>query len=197
MKKLLVLVIVCAVLAVGQAWAAEEFITVYPCMPGCCTFDGVMLDAKCSGCCDSSTPLFVEFLDMQQNVLGTAMFTNWCCGEIAARVDKPVDSNQVCSIRLRKDVNSCCVSWASIRVLCGNPCKCPKWKMAYKGDLWCWQPVPETKPAPAPAPMPEPAPAPAPAPKTEPAPAPEPQQSFDYFPPQEEEHETLTVEGRG
>ncbi len=195
MKKLLVFVVLVAALAASQAWAAEEYLDIYPCMPGCCTFECIMVDFTCGYCCDSSTPLTIEFLDMQQNVLGTAQVRNWCCGEVTAHLDQPVDSNMVCTIRLRKETGSCCVSWASIRVLCENQCDCPKWKMAYKGDLWCWQPVPAAKPAPAPEL--EPAPAPAAVAETEPAPAPEPEQSFDYFPPAEEEKETMNVEGRG
>ena len=194
MKKLVFIAVVLAALAATQAWAAEEYIDIYPCMPGCCTFDCVSLDLECSWCCDSSGMLTVEFLDMQQNVLGSAQVRNWCCGEVIGRLDNPVNAWDVCTIRLRKDAGSCCVCWASIRVLCGDPCCCAKWKKVFKGDLWCWQPVPVAKPAPAPEPAPEPAPAPVA--KTEPAPAPEPQQSYDYFPPAQEE-ETMVVEGRG
>jgi hypothetical protein len=195
MKKLLVLVVVFAILAACQAFAAQESITVYPCMPGCCTFDCVQIDLTCGYCCDSATPLTIEFLDGKQNVLGTGSIVNWCCDAVVARLDKSVDSNQVCAIRLTKDAEGCCVSWASIRVLCGGPCTCGKWVKVFKGDLWCWEPVKEA--APAPAPEPEAAPAPAPVHETAPAPAPEPEQSFEYFPPQEDSHETMTVEGRG
>jgi hypothetical protein len=194
MKKLLVLVVMFAILAACQAFAAEESITVYPCMPGCCTFDCVQIDLTCGYCCDSATPLTIEFLDGKQNVLGLGSIVNWCCDAVVVKLDKAVDSNLVCAIRLTKDAESCCVSWACIRVLCGTPCTCGKWLKVFKGDLWCWEPVKAAAPATEPAPV-ETAPAPAAVAKV--TPAPKAQHDFDYFPPQGESKETMKVEGRG
>lgn len=197
-KRMIVLALL-AMLTLGTAaWAGEQIELNCVNMPGCCTFSCVRIDVECCGCYGASGLLMAEFLDRGGNVLGTATFDgDWCRCETTATLDTPVNSGDVCSIRLVKEDDSVIVTWASLRVYCDDSCRCGKWYMAWKGDLWCWEPIPE--PA-----MEEPqAKLPPPIKKTPPVVArkPEPRPDFSYFPePQPEpepDHEVLVVIGNG
>ena len=142
-KALFVMLLMLGIFVASAAQAAEEFV-VYPCMPWCCEFDCVMLDTDCDCCCPAHEPLTVEFIGMEDEVLGTAVFDKWCdpCDPYTAKLDKKVMSNDVCRIRFIKADEDCACFWLSLKVLCEDPCNCcGKWKMAWKGDTWCWSPV--------------------------------------------------------
>lgn len=144
MNKLSVLVVVVALLFAGQALAADEYTVVYPCIDYCCTFECVSIDPDCTWCCSTDNPLHVEFLDYEDNVLGTAVFTgDWCCGQSTAMTDQPVNSQDICKIRVSKSADDCSICWMSIRAFCDERCSCGKWRMLWKGDVWCWEMVPE------------------------------------------------------
>ena len=193
----LVLLLAGSMLFGAQAWASEQTTLYCINMPWCCQFNCAMIDVECCGCGQGSGPLLAEFLDANSAVLGTATFTgDWCCGDTYGQLDKPVDANAVCSIRLVKPTDcGVVITWASLRVYCGDQC-CGKWHKVFKGDIWCWQPVPApaAEPAPLPAeppqvvtPVEEPSTGwePQPEPESEPAPEPEP------------EPEVIQVPGRG
>jgi hypothetical protein len=198
MRKYVALFAVVAVLLWGGSALAGERIELNCIdMPWCCTFTCVMIDVDCCGYGCPTGPLMAEFLNGTGEVLGTATFTgNWCDDESFGQTDKPVEAAQVCSIRLVKPDDDCIpVTWASLKVYCGDNC-CGKWYKVFKGDLWCWQPIP--------APIPEPVPVPAVVEKTTPAPKPEPQTEAQPEPqfemPAEQpapEPEVIVVPGRG
>ena len=199
-KTLSIWVLLC-LLALGSAASAAEQIDLNCVkMQRCCTISCVKIDLECCGCYGASGALWAEFLDRSGNVLGTATFNgNWCRCETTATLDNPVNSSEVCSVRLVKEDDSVIVTWGSLRVFCEGNCDCGKWKMAWKGDLWCWEPVPEPV-------MDEPVAVVPPAPVKKPAPPvvakkPEPKHDFSYFPPQKEEEpqdeEVIVVIGNG
>lgn len=196
MRKLVAILTMAFILLGGaSAWAGERITLDCIDMPGCCTFTCVMIDVKCCGGGYGSGPLLAEFLSPQGAVLGTATFTgNWCCGETYGQTDKPVNSNEVCSIRLVKPQDDCTtITWASLRVLCGDECH-SKWHKVFKGNLWCWETIPPVVP-PAAAPPPPPPPPPAEPPAVEP----EPEKVPEFAPPPdtEPEPEVIVVPGRG
>lgn len=188
----------CLFMLGSTAWAAEQIDLDCIKMPRCCTFTCVMIDAECCGCYGDSGLLMAEFLDRSGEVLGTATFDgNWCYCESTAMLDTPVDSSDVCSIRLVKENDDVMVTWASLRVFCDDSCSCGKWYKVFKGDLWCWERVPEpVKEEPV-------AEVPKPEKKTPPPPVakkPEPRPDFSYFPPQQpepEDTEVMIVIGNG
>jgi len=142
---LVVLVLALGIGFATSAFAAEEMV-VYPCMKPCCEFTCLELDTDCDCCCDANEPLTVEFLDYEENVLGTGVFdAGWCgpCGPYFTKLDKAVNSGDVCMIRFVKADEDCSCFWLSLKVLCEDPCTCGKWRMAWKGDVWCWTPVKE------------------------------------------------------
>ncbi|MEZ5339204.1 MAG: hypothetical protein R3F46_13215 [bacterium] len=199
MRRFVSILSLLCILAWGSAARAAEQIDLRCIkMPRCCTFTCVMIDAECCGCYGASGALMAEFLDRQGNVLGTATFNgNWCRCETTAQLDTPVDANDVCSIRLVKEDDNVMVTWASLRVFCDDSCRCGKWYKVFKGELWCWDSVPEPV-------MEEPrAEVPVPVKKTPPpavAKKPEPRHDFSYFPPQQpepEDTEVLIVIGNG
>jgi hypothetical protein len=193
-KRIAILIVLAAVLLGTTAWAGEQIDLYCLKLPGCCQITCVTIDLECCGCGNGQGPLLAEFRDCKGAVLGTATFTNWCCGETSGMLDKPVDSNAVNSIRLIKQDDNTIVTWATIRVYCGDNC-CGKWKKIFKGDLWCWDQIP------APKPVVEQAPPPAPPAEEPPYVAPEPEDKPDFsnFPePQPEpEPEVIVVPGNG
>jgi len=200
MRKLIWIVCLAGMLTFAGAAMAEETTSLYCiCMPYCCEFDCVMVDIDCKCCCPSNAPLTIEFLGRDGVVLGTAVVPNYCClcDEYQVRTNQKVNAGEVCSIRLRKADNACDCIWLSLRVYCSDPCSCcGKWHKVFKGDVWCWQPVPVVAPPVEPPVVEMPAPAPAPVPVV--TPAPEPEHDYTYFPPEEEETpEVIVVEGRG
>lgn len=131
----------------GAAQAAEEYVDVYPCMDPCCMFSSICVDIECCGWTCSTNPMTVQFLDYDGNVLATGVIEDDWCGGCAdqhyADLDNEVNSADVCTIRFMTDMGDECYSpdWAAVKVLCDDPCDCGDWKMAWKGDLWCWMPV--------------------------------------------------------
>jgi hypothetical protein len=129
----------------GTAQAAEEYIDLYPCMDPCCMFSSICVDIECCGWCCETAPMTIQFMDADGNVLGSGVIEDYCNGcydEHWAELDAEVNSMDVCSIRLITEFDECCMAdWASIKVFCDDPCDCGKWKMAWKGDLWCWMPM--------------------------------------------------------
>jgi len=196
-KKIAIGLVVLAMLWAGTA-LAEETTTLYCInMPWCCEFTCVMVDIDCKCYCPSNGPLGVEFLGRDGAVLGSFEVPNYCClcDEYIATMGTAVNAADVCSIRLTKPDEACECFWMSLKVFCGDRCCGGKWHKVFKGDVWCWQPVPVELP---PAPEPEMAMEPPPAETSWETPAPEPAHDFDYFPPvQEEEEEVMVVEGRG
>jgi hypothetical protein len=180
-----------------SAFAAEQIELDCINMPGCCTFSCVMIDLDCCGCECGSGSLWAEFLDREGTVLGTASFDgHWCNRETYGQLDVPVDADAVCSIRLVKEDDSVVVTWGSLRILCEDNCSCGKWKKVWKGDLWCWERVPEPVMEEPVAEVPPPArPTPPPVAKK-----PEPRHDFSYFPdaqPEPEDEEVMIVIGNG
>jgi hypothetical protein len=171
-------------LAVGLTWAtaAQAAVETYldcPSLPDCCTMECVLIDVDCNddcGCaCEAKAPLFVDFLDADNRVLGSARFEgDWCCGQSEAMLDNPVNSEDVCAVRVVKADEDCEICWMSLFVHCTGECDCGKWYKVWKGTPCGWNQIVEEAPAPAPAPAPEPAPAPRPVPPPPPAPAPRP-----------------------
>jgi hypothetical protein len=197
MRKYLAVLLVLAVLAFGTAaWADEQLVLGCLDMPYCCQISCVKIDVNCCGYGCNNGPLRAEFLNMKGEILGTAVFScNWCNEESVASLDKPVNASDVCSVRLVKPNNDCqSVTWASLKVFCGTECG-GKWKKVFKGDLWCWEPVP----APKPAPVVEDTPPPAPPAEAPPAVEPEPKPDFSSFPEPtpEPEPEVILVPGNG
>ena len=198
MIKRLIILALLAMSSLGTtAFAAEQIELNCVNMPGCCTITCVKIDLDCCGSYCSTGALWAEFLDREGTILGTASFDgNWCNRESYGQLDTPVNSSDVCAIRLVKEDDCVIVTWGSLRVMCDDACSC-KWYKVWKGDLWCWEPIPE--PA-----MEEPqAELPPPVKKTPPVVArkPEPRPDFSYFPPAQPEpepdHEVLIVIGRG
>ncbi len=145
-KRIAMLLVLVVTLLSTTAWAAEQIDLNCLKMPGCCQITCVTIDLECCGCDYGKTPLLAEFRGCKGEVLGTATFTgDWCCGETSGRLDKPVNSDDVYSIRLIKQDDDVTITWASIRVYCGDNC-CGKWKKIFKGDLWCWERIPAPKP---------------------------------------------------
>ena len=188
------LVLVVSLALSATAWGAEQTTLYCTHMPSCCIITCVQIDLECCGCGGPTGPLLAEFLDAEGVVLGTATFTgDWCDCESIATLDKPVDANLVCSVRLVKEDDAIVVTWAKLKVYCGDECW-GKWYKVFKGDL-CWEPVP------APAPMPEPPAPPVMAPpveKPQVAPKPEPKYEMPEKEPEPEpEPEVIQVPGRG
>ncbi|MDQ3024440.1 MAG: hypothetical protein M3R04_08675 [bacterium] len=189
-------------LAVGLVWstAAQAAVETYldcPNIPGCCTFSCVLIDVDCNddcGCaCSAKGPLFVDFLDVDNRVLGSARFEgDWCCGQSEAILDQPVNSEDVCAVRVVKADEDCEICWMSLFVLCEDNCTCGKWKKVWKGEPCGWNQIVEEAPAPEPAPEPEPAPIPRPVPPPPPAPLPRP-----LPPPPAPEPEVIETPGFG
>lgn len=178
------------------AYAGEQYMLDCVDMPSCCMITCAVIDVDCCECDWPASPLVAEFLDSAGNVLGTASFGgNWCCGEETyAELDKPVDADAVCAVRLVKQDDNVTVTWASLKVFCGDECW-GKWYKVFKGDLWCWEPIPAVAPPPPPAPPAEP---PVVTPPPAPAPAPKPEPRFEM--PEEQpapEPEVIVVPGRG
>lgn len=199
MRNLITVLIAVVVITWAGLAQAEEMTTLYCIdMPWCCEFSCVMVDIDCKCYCPTNDPMWVEFLSRDGAVLGSFEVPNYCClcDEYTAMVSPAVNASDVCSIRLRKPDNACDCLWMSLRVYCGDGC-CGKWKKVFKGDVWCWQPVPVVEP------MPEPEPEivvdmPPPLPEDTGWEQPAPQDEYDYFPPEEAvEEEVLIVEGRG
>jgi hypothetical protein len=195
MRKIVAILAMAFILLSGaSAWAGERITLDCINMPGCCTITCAMIDLDCCGCGNGNGPLLAEFLSPKGEVLGTATFAQgWCCGETYGQLDKPVNSNDVCSIRLVKPQDDCTVAkWASLRVRCGDEC-CSKWHKVFKGDLWCWETIPVEQKAVTPPPPPPPPPAEPPAVEPEPETIPE----FAPPPDSETEPEVIVVPGRG
>lgn len=193
-KKLAGLLVLGLLLLGTTAWAGEQVDLYCLKLPGCCQITCVTLDLECCGCSMGKSPLVAEFRGCKNEVLGTATFAgDWCCGETTAMLDKPVNSEDVYYIRLIKQDDDVTVTWASVRVYCGDAC-CGKWKKIFKGDL-CWEMIP------APKPVVEQAPPPPPPAEEPPAvePEPEPRPDFSQFPEPEPEPEpeVIVVPGKG
>ena len=185
-------------LLAGLVWAtaAQAAVETYldcPNIPGCGTITCVMVAIKCdNGCdpcnrcgCQPKGPLFIDFLDQDQKVLGSGKIEgDWCSCASEAELDNPVDTSQVCSVRVVKADEDCdicaLVLWGNLTNECS--CSCGKWWKIWKGSPCEWNQIVEEAPAPpppppappAPAPVPPPPPAPAPRPLPPPPPAPEP-----------------------
>src|SRR5688572_23954760 len=104
-KVVVTLVLLVGLLWAGSAQAAVEAYLDCPKLPRCCMIDCIMLAADCEtdcGCeCVAQGPLYVDFLDEAGAVLGSAKVEgDWCCGYAEAQLDKPVDSELVCEIRV-------------------------------------------------------------------------------------------------
>lgn len=193
MRLALTTFVVAVALSLGVALAAQT--TTLDCikMPACCEFNCVMMDAVYCGC--TTGPITVEFLGCDGAVLGTAMLNKADCDEyFTGSTDKTVNSNDVYSIRLTNENDESTITWAAIWVNC-MVCDCGKWKKVFKGDIWCWQPVP------VPAPKQEAiVPPPAPPAYTPPPPPPPAEEKPVYMPPpppEQPEKEVEVVEGRG
>lgn len=144
MRKALFAMLIVLGLGIATAASAAEEMVVYPCLDACCDFTCLVLDTDCDCWCDAKEPLTVEFLDCEKNVLGTGVFeAGWCgsCGPFYATLDKAVSTNDVYSIRFIKGDEDCSCFWLSLKIFCDDECSCGKWKMAWKGDVWCWTPV--------------------------------------------------------
>jgi hypothetical protein len=165
-------VLVVSLAFTATAWGAEQTTLYCTHMPTCCTITCAMIDSDICGYGCPTAPLVAEFLDGEGMVLGTATFTdNWANTESYAELDKPVDANLVCSVRLTKEDECITITWAKLKVYCGDECW-GKWYKVFKGDL-CWEPMmvaPEPVPAPPAPPVVTP---PVAKPKPEPKPEPE------------------------
>jgi hypothetical protein len=142
-------IVLTVVLSLGIALAAEQ--ATLDCLkaPGCCEFTCITLDLTCCGCGQAAAPLTVEFLGCKADVLGTATVTgDWCCGLSTATTDKPVNTNDVYSIRLTNGDDNTVITWAAIWVNC-QTCGCGKLKKIFKGDIYCWQPLAKVAEVPA------------------------------------------------
>src|SRR5687768_11867674 len=178
-------------LAVSLTWAsvAQAAVETYldcPNLPDCCTMTCVLIDVDCNddcGCpCEAKAPLFVDFLDAENRVLGSARFEgDWCCGQSEALLDNPVNSEDVCAVRVVKADEDCEICWMSLFVMCNDECGCGcDWTKVWKGEPCEWNVIVEEAPAPPPPapeppapPRPTPPPPPAPTPRPTPPPAPE------------------------
>jgi hypothetical protein len=195
MRNLIVALVLVVSLAISAtAWGAEQTTLYCTHMPTCCTITCAMIDIDICGDGCPTAPLLAEFLDDQGNVLGTATFTgNWAGGESYSELDKPVDADLVCSVRLIKEDECITVTWAKLKVYCGDECW-GKWYKVFKGDL-CWEPVVVPAPEPVPAPPAPPVMAP-PVEKPRAEPKPEPKYEMPAEEP-EAEPEVIQVPGRG
>lgn len=142
MRNLLVTVLIVLAVTWAGAAAAEEATTL-SCvnMPWCCEFSCVVVDIDCNCYCPDDSPLKVEFLGRDGEVLGWFEVPGYCflCDEYYATMDAAVKADDVCSIRLRKPDGACDCLWMSLKVYCGDDC-CGKWYTVWKGDVWYWQP---------------------------------------------------------
>jgi hypothetical protein len=190
-------------LAVGLVWAtaAQAAVETYldcPRLPQCGTITCVLLDIKCAQnecdpCgCEPKGPLFVDFLDADNKVLGSARIEgDWCSCQSEAQLDNPVNAEDVCAVRIVKADEDCDICWLSLFGRLEDECTCGKWWKIWKGTPCEWNRIEE--PAPAPEPAPEPPPAPRPTPPPPPAPAPRPTPP----PPPAPEPEVIEEPGNG
>jgi hypothetical protein len=194
-KVVAMLTLALGMLWAGAAQAAWETYLDCPNLPECCTMTCVLVDIDCEECCSASGPLYVDFLNENGDVLGSAKIEgDWCCGQSEAMLDNPVNSEEVCAVRLVKG-DDCEICWMSLFVHCQGECDCGKWYKVWKGTPCGWNEVMEEAPAPEPMPEPAPAPAPAPAPRPEPRPAPAPTPMPEPAP--APEPEVITTIGNG
>jgi hypothetical protein len=150
--KTILAILVAVVITPTLAFAGVQAMVPCPDLPAGCIVTCVQLDTQAAAFSTYFSPLQIEMLDGNGEVLGTATLNTLTAGQTRANLDTRVNADDVDSIRFYTADNSGRgIGWVMLKALC-DPCACGCWNTVYKGCICDWratvEPVMEIIPEP-------------------------------------------------
>jgi hypothetical protein len=153
--KTILAILIAVVITPTLAFAGVQAMVPCPDLPAGCIVTCVQLDTEASAFGTAFSPLQIEMLDANGDVLGTATLNTFNAGQTRANLDTRVNADDVDSIRLYTADNSGrAIGWMMLKALC-DPCACGCWNTVYKGCICDWRATVEPVAVVIPEPEPE------------------------------------------